>query len=270
MLAKLICAGADRAEVASRLAAGLAAATIHGLTTNRDLLVRVLRHPTFLAGEADTSLLTEPELHAPLADELAERLSAVAAALADSIARRIDLPVPIGIPSGWRNVAAQPQWISFRGRHGDHRIGYRWQRSSVIIDGIADGPVELPVLDRGPDRVTLELDGLRRTFRVARYPGETYLDSSLGPVALEVLPRFTEPDEQLPAGSLLAPMPGAVVRLGAAVGEPVEAGQPLIWIEAMKMEHPVLAPATGTVTELPVAVGSQVRTGDVLAVLEPT
>jgi propionyl-CoA carboxylase alpha chain len=269
MLAKLICAGADRAEVAARLASALARARIHGPATNRDLLVRVLRHPTFLAGEADTSLLTEPELTAPLADEQAERLAAVAAALAESAARRTGLPVPPGIPSGWRNVASQPQWASYRGRHGEHRIGYRWQRSAVIIDGIADERVELPVLDCGPDQVSLELDGLRRTFLVARYPGQLQVDSPLGPVALTPLPRFADPAEQSPAGSLLAPMPGAVVRLGAAVGEAVQVGQPLIWIEAMKMEHPVLAPATGVVIELPVALGSQVRTGDVLAVLGP-
>jgi len=269
LLAKLICAGADRAEVAARLATALARARIHGPVTNRDLLVRVLRHPAFLAGEADTSLLTEPELAAPLADEQAERLAAVAAALADSAGRRTGLPVPAGIPSGWRNVASQPQWAGYRGRHGEHRIGYRWQRSSVVIDGIADDPVELPVLDCGPSQVSLELDGLRRTFLVARYPGQLYVDSPLGPVALTPLPRFADPAEQLPAGSLLAPMPGAVIRLGAAVGEPVQVGQPLIWIEAMKMEHPVLAPTTGVVTELPVALGSQVRTGDVLAVLGP-
>jgi propionyl-CoA carboxylase alpha chain len=269
MLAKLICAGPDRAEVAGRLAASLAAAVLHGPPTNRDLLVRVLRHPRFLAGEADTGLLTEPELKQPLADEPAERLSAVAAALASSAVHRAHLPVPKGIPSGWRNVASQPQWSDYRGRHGDYRIGYRWQRSSVIIEGIADDPVELKVLDCGPDQVTLEIDGLRRTFRVARYPGQLYVDSALGPVALIALPRFADPAEQLPAGSLLAPMPGAVVRLGAALGEPVEAGQPLIWIEAMKMEHPVPADRDGLVRELAVAVGAQVAVGDLLAVVEP-
>jgi propionyl-CoA carboxylase alpha chain len=81
------------------------------------------------------------------------------------------------------------------------------------------------------------------------------------------IPRFTDPAEQLRPGSLLAPMPGLVVRLGAAVGESVRAGQPLVWIEAMKMEHPVLAPADGVLAELPVSVGSQVSTGGVLAVL---
>jgi acyl-CoA carboxylase subunit alpha len=269
MLAKLVCAGADRHQVARRLAAALAGATIHGLPTNRDLLVRVLRHPTFLRGDADTSFLqtADGSLSIPLADERAEQLSALAAALAGSAVHRQQLPVPAGVPSGWRNVASQPQRVDYRGWHGLHQLGYRWRGSAVSVEGISPAAVELPVSACTPDQVVLEVDGLRRTFRVARYPGLVCVDSTLVPVSLTPIERFTDPAEQPVAGSLLAPLPGAVVRLGAAVGERVAAGQPLLWIEAMKMEHPIVAPAAGTVTELPVSVGSQVGTGDLLAVL---
>ena len=81
-------------------------------------------------------------------------------------------------------------------------------------------------------------------------------------------PRFTDPAAQVSAGSLLAPMPGTVVRLAAAVGDRVRAGQPLLWLEAMKMEHPIYAPVAGVVTELPVAPGQQVDVGSVLAVVK--
>jgi acetyl/propionyl-CoA carboxylase alpha subunit len=271
MLAKLVCAGADRQQVARRLAAALAGATIHGLATNRDLLVRVLRHQTFLRGEADTSFLpaSAGPLTAPLADEHAERLSALAAALADSAVHRDRLPVPAGVPSGWRNVVSQPQRVGYRGRHGLHRLGYRWLGSAVSVEAIAAGPVELGVLSCTPEEVVLEVEGLRRTFRVARYPGLVCVDSALGPVSLAPVERFPDQAEHPVAGSLLAPLPGSVVRLGAAVGEQVGAGQPLLWIEAMKMEHPIVAPAAGVVTRLPVSVGSQVGTGDVLVVLGP-
>jgi propionyl-CoA carboxylase alpha chain len=267
MLAKLICADTDRHQVARRLAATLATATIHGVPTNRDLLVRVLRHPVFLSGDADTSFLDGQfaELTAPLADERAEQLSAVAAALAGSAAHRDLLPVPPGLPSGWRNVPSQPQQASFLGRHGQHQIGYRWLRSTVSVTGLA----ELTVLSCTRDEMVLEVAGLRRVFRVARYPGLVCVDSSLGPVSLVPVERFADPADRVAAGSLLAPMPGAVVRLGAAVGDEVAAGQPLLWIEAMKMEHPIVAPAAGVVAELPVSVGSQVVTGGVLAVLGP-
>jgi propionyl-CoA carboxylase alpha chain len=64
-------------------------------------------------------------------------------------------------------------------------------------------------------------------------------------------------------------MPGTVARLGVAAGEQVAAGQPLLWLEAMKMEHVISAPAAGIVTELPVAAGQQVEVGSVLAVVKP-
>jgi propionyl-CoA carboxylase alpha chain len=81
--------------------------------------------------------------------------------------------------------------------------------------------------------------------------------------------RFPDPIDAVPAGSLLAPMPGAVARVAAAVGDRVERGQPLLWLEAMKMQHQIDAPTSGVVTELPVAAGQQVDVGAVLAVVVP-
>jgi propionyl-CoA carboxylase alpha chain len=94
-----------------------------------------------------------------------------------------------------------------------------------------------------------------------------FVDSSLGPVRLERVPVFVDPSEIVAAGSLLAPMPGSVVRIGAAVGDTVTAGQPILWLEAMKMEHTITAPAAGVLTELTVTVGHQVDVDAVLAVV---
>ena len=69
------------------------------------------------------------------------------------------------------------------------------------------------------------------------------------------------------AGSLLAPMPGTVIRVGVQVGDEVKQGQPLLWLEAMKMEHTISAPADGVVAELTVGEGEQVEVGAVLAVV---
>src|SRR5690606_7325826 len=93
--------------------------------------------------------------------------------------------------------------------------------------------------------------------------------SPLGPVRLTAVPRFVDPSARIATGSLLAPMPGSVTRLGAAVGDVVDAGRPLVWIEAMKMEHTVTAPTAGTLTTLAVEVGDQVAVGAVLAVVTP-
>ena len=82
------------------------------------------------------------------------------------------------------------------------------------------------------------------------------------------VPRFPDPNALAHAGSLLAPMPGAVVRVAVAEGARVTAGQPLVVLEAMKMEHTVAAPVDGVVTALHVRPGDQVESGQALAVVE--
>ena len=113
----------------------------------------------------------------------------------------------------------------------------------------------------------LEVDGVRRAFAVAAYDGVVCVDSSLGSVALTPVERFTDPSQQVAAGSLVAPMPGTVIRVGVQVGDAVQQGQPLVWLEAMKMEHAISAPADGVVGELKVEAGQQVEVGAVLAVV---
>ncbi len=88
-----------------------------------------------------------------------------------------------------------------------------------------------------------------------------------GSVTLVEVPRFPDPSSQVEAGSLLAPMPGTVVRLHVAEGDRVTAGQALLVLEAMKMEHPVVAPHDGLLTTLRVTEGNQVEGGTVLAVI---
>jgi propionyl-CoA carboxylase alpha chain len=107
--------------------------------------------------------------------------------------------------------------------------------------------------------------GVAQSFAVARHSADVYVDSAQGPVHLVAQPRFPEPGSAVEKGSLVAPMPGNVIRLGAAVGDTVTAGQPLIWLEAMKMEHTITAPSDGVLAELNVDTGHQVEVGAVLA-----
>jgi propionyl-CoA carboxylase alpha chain len=276
MLAKVISAAPDREQAAAALSAAMARARIHGLTTNRDLLVRVLRHPAFLAGQTDTSFFDTHGLGgpgglaAPLVSDDAAELSALAAALADAAARRASARVQGGLPSGWRNVPSQLQRKAYDQLAGlaaarRFEIGYRIDRTGLVVDGRDDVRLE----SMTPDVVELTASGIRHRFEVAYYPGLVCVDSGLGPVALKPVPRFTDPAAQVGAGSLLAPMPGTVARVGVTVGEHVTQGQPLLWLEAMKMEHVISAPAAGIVAELPVAAGQQVEVGSVLAVVKP-
>ena len=269
MLAKVISYAATRNQAALVLADALARAQLHGLRTNRDLLVNVLRHHAFLDGATDTAFFDThglAELSAPLADEAVIRLSAVAAALADAADNRAHATVLGSLPSGWRNLASGYQVKTYVDDSGaEHRIEYRFTRTGLLLS--ADESLRL--VSSSADNVVLaDGNGVARSFAVKRYDAEgadVYVDSALGPVHLVALPRFPEPGSAVEKGSLLAPMPGNVIRLGAAVGDSVTAGQPLIWLEAMKMEHTITAPTDGVLAELNVDTGQQVEVGAVLA-----
>ncbi|MDI3386445.1 biotin carboxylase N-terminal domain-containing protein [Streptomyces sp. B-S-A8] len=252
MLAKAVAHAPTRAEALRRLAGALERAEVHGPVTNRDFLVRSLRHPEFAAARMDTGFydrhldaLTEPGLdpYAPLA-----------AALADAHGRSRF--------GGFRNLHAQDQVKRYRSEPdgAEHEVRYRHTRTGLDADGVR-------VLRVRPDLVALEVAGVRRQFRVASYPdGRVHVNGA----AYTALPRFPDATADQAPGSLLAPMPGTVVRLaeGLAEGVSVRAGQPLLWLEAMKMEHRVTAPASGTLTALHAAPGRQVEVGALLAVVQ--
>ncbi|HEY8703268.1 MAG TPA: biotin carboxylase N-terminal domain-containing protein [Gaiellaceae bacterium] len=257
LLAKVIAWAPTRDEAARKLAAALRGARIHGVQTNRDLLVAVLEHPEFLSGGVDTQFLERLDLTVrPLFDE---RLHAAAAALAGQAARRAGAL----LPSGWRNVPSQLHRTRFEGFDVGYRLGHGL---ALEVDGerIADARLHACA----PDAVELETEGVRRRYEVHLVGGTAFVDSALGSSTLVELDRFPEPAEETAAGALVAPMPGAVVRVDVAPGEEVVAGQSLVVVEAMKMEHTIAAPHAGRVSAVHVEAGEQVDGGRVVVVLE--
>lgn len=278
MLAKVIAWAASRTEAVRRLSASLSRATIHAPGTNRDLLVRVLRHPAFQAGDTDTAFLTThdlTELSRPLADERAVRAAAVAAALARAARERCHAAAP-AVPAAWRNVPAQPQIRTFTGPDGTevavHYWGGRAGFQVIEPEGVQPASVtsELVELDLSshsePDTGA---SPVRLRCQIAHHEDLVWVDSPLGSVGFTEQPRFTDPNAQLPTGSLLAPMPGTVARHAAVVGDHLDQGQPVLWLEAMKMEHTIAAPVTGVLTQLPVVPGQSVDVHQMLAVIQP-
>ena len=267
LLAKVIAHAPTRVEAARVLAAALEGARLHGPPTNRELLVGVLRHPAFLAGEVDTGFL-EREVAGGLAlvalgPGLGQRwLNAVAAALAGQAQRRAGAT----LPSGWRNNPSQLQRTEFEGIS----VGYRLGRDGLQVE--VDGePRAARLWSCGPELVELETDGVLRRFELHRVGDLHYVDGPLGPSALRELPLLPEPGPAAGpavAGSLVAPLPGMVRRVAVRQGERVEAGALLVVLEAMKTEHRVTAPRGGVVAEVPVAEGDEVGAGMVLAVVE--
>jgi propionyl-CoA carboxylase alpha chain len=268
MLAKVIAFGPDRASAARRLAAALAGTRLHGLTTNRDLLVNVLRHKDFLDGNTDTGFLDRigvDTLSAQPADVLP--ISALAGALAEAAGRRAAATVQRAVPSGWRNLASQPQRAAYLAGEQQVDVDYR-----ITRDGLVTAVEGVTLVSDALDTVVLDVAGLRHRFAVTSYdtPGgrRIEVDSALGAVALTEVPRFADPADRVVEGATVAPMPGTVARLSVAVGDRVAAGAELLVLEAMKMQHRVVAATSGVVAELRVAAGQQVDAGAVLAVIE--
>ncbi|MER7625540.1 biotin carboxylase N-terminal domain-containing protein [Streptomyces sp. NPDC126503] len=262
LLAKVIVHAPTREEALRKLAHTLERARIHGPVTNRDLLVASLRHPEFTdPARLDTGFYERnPDILATAPP--GEEHAAVAAALAGAAARRGRFG------GGWRNVRSQDEVRHY----GGHEVRYRPTRDGGYE---VTAPEGVRVVAATPGRVSLEIAGVVRHFDVTAYEG-TAGDGHggtvhVGPHRLTARPRFEDPREQTAAGSLLAPMPGTVVRVadGLAVGDPVTAGRPLLWLEAMKMEHRVTAPASGTLTALHAVPGRQVEVGALLAVVQP-
>jgi propionyl-CoA carboxylase alpha chain len=251
MLAKVVAHAPTRAEAIRRLAGALERATIHGPTTNRDLLVNSLRHKEFTTARMDTGFydrhLTE------LVGGTGDPYAPLAAALSEAVGRSRF--------GGFRNLPSTPQTKRYEMEGQEHEVRYRHTRQGLEADGVR-------VLHADAGRVVLEVDGVRRKFAVSRYGDELYANNT----GLKALPRFPDPTAQHAPGSLLAPMPGTVVRIadGLAEGSAVEAGQPLLWLEAMKMEHKITAPHAGTLSELNAVVGQQVTVGSLLAVVRTT
>jgi propionyl-CoA carboxylase alpha chain len=270
MLAKVIAHGRTRTEAARKLARALSEAEIHGPVTNRDLLVAVLREPEFLAGRTDTGYLTRHQPTALVGTPAESTLAvhALVAALADQAGRRAGAAVQQPVPSGWRNVRSAFQHAEYRAGDTDLDVTYRLGRGTLEAGVNGTALPGAAVLAATAERVDLQVGGVRRAVRVHRVGDTVHVDSALGATTLTERARLPEPGTDAAPGSLLAPMPGTVVRVAAGVGQQVERGAVVVVFEAMKMEHLVRAPVAGTVAELGVQVGDTVESGEVLAVIE--
>jgi propionyl-CoA carboxylase alpha chain len=268
MLAKVIVHAPSRREAALRLARVLETTRIQGLATNRDFLVATLRTPQYLAGDTTTDFIERVQpatRHLPTVAELNE--AAMAAALAAQVDRRAAATVLQTLPTGWRNTPMPLEHRRFR--HGDDEIdvGYRAGRDDVFRVQMAEQSHRVKLLSRGADDVVLEIDGRRLRFALALAGDVWWIHGPAGDVELVEQPQFPDLHKQVVSGGLVAPMPGNVLATHVEVGDTVVAGQLLLVLEAMKMEHRISAPEDGVVAELRVSEGDQVANGELLIVL---
>jgi acetyl/propionyl-CoA carboxylase alpha subunit len=266
MVAKVIAWGETRADAAARLADALERARIHGVTTNRDLLVRVLRSEEFLAGDTTTDFLERVTgLTEPRTDATAHAVHAAIAAVAVDAAQVRSRQVQGGVPGGWRNNRTALDRLELTGARATIVVGYDLSGTQPRIE--VDGePIDLVIHEVVPGLVDATVRDVRRRFATVLIGSEILIDSPLGASSFAIVERLPSGAESdVPEGGMTAPMPGTVTRTLVTVGQEVAAGDPLLILEAMKMEHSIVSPFAGTVTALNVAVGDQVERDAVLA-----
>ncbi|MFI6486560.1 acetyl/propionyl/methylcrotonyl-CoA carboxylase subunit alpha [Streptomyces sp. NPDC050564] len=251
MLSKVIAYGPDRATALRKLRAALAETVTLGVQTNAGFLRRLLAHPAVVAGELDTGLV-EREADSLISGDVPDEVYEAAAAVRlEALRPRGEgWTDPFSAPSGWR-LGGAPKPVGFHLR---------------VLDPVEYTPRGTHTVTS--DQVSVTLDGVRHTFhRAADWlgrDGDAWHVRDHDPVAASLTGAA-----HAGADSLTAPMPGTVTVVKVAVGDEVAAGQSLLVVEAMKMEHVISAPHAGTVSELDVTPGTTVAMDQVLAVIAP-
>ena len=306
MLAKAIVHAPTREAAASALADALSRSGISGVTTNAAMLAAVLRSQAFLEGDTTTAFLDEhPELLVPAVDPQVRRRQLLVAGLLALDPGGVDVEGstapppsgwrnPAGPPSGWRNVPGTPELVRLRYRDGAEVrtavVARAWRRegarlwSALDIDGlppaasvpdderftVADG-VRVDAVDPWvPDllgEARVEIDGVRRAAQVSLDAGVVLVGMDGVEAEYTVVPPWDESSHGEAGGGPATPVPGTVTHVAVAVGDTVSAGDALVVLEAMKMEHTIRADVDGVVAEVLVGVGQSVDAHTVVVTL---
>ena len=271
LLAKVVASGPDRATALRRLDRALAETAILGVTTNVAFLRALLADPDVQAGRLDTGLIDRRLDDLVSSDPPAEVLAA--AALARALALEPDPATadPFDLPGGWRvGAPAEARWqlqplgcepveVAVRGRAA---------AAEVRVGGEPPLPASASWAADDPTTLVVDLDGAVRRYRYAEADGVAWLSRDGATWALRESERLdVAGGGEVVDGELTAPMPGTVAVVSVREGERVRAGQALLVVEAMKMEHPITAPVDGVVTAVHVRAGDQVAMDQPLAVV---
>jgi len=267
MMAKVIAHGSSRLDAARKLAKELESTHFGGFSTNVEFLASILRHKEFILGNTTTDFIDRFNPTRSLTLQDSEQKSvAITAALWLQGLNRSQAVVLEGIPSGWSNARLPKQRIAFEMDTRLIEIYYMCNRDGSFT---VDNQHEVVLHDWSESAVDIEIDGIR-TLSSISMDGDQLLVQCLGGNKLLIIqPRFKSSHDQEQQGSLVSPMPGKVVELQVKQGDRVKAGDNLLMIEAMKMNHIVKANEDGVIAELFVQENDQLDYGAVLMIIEP-
>jgi len=270
MLAKVISHAPTRTEAALKLALALERTRLHGVTTNRDFLVAALRNDEFLAANTTTDFIDRvsiPGQRVPTECELED--ASIAIVLMAQKSNRSKAIALRFMPSGFRNSSMPSQQMVLI--HGETEIVVNYRRlrngSFEIRIGEETESRSAKLLSSTSDHFEIQLDGVHASGYASKFGSRWYVDIPAGGLTLLEKSRFPGADIADIEGGLTAPMPGKILAIEVAKDDSVTAGQLLVLMEAMKMEHQIVATFDGTVADVRVAVGDQVDNGELLVII---
>ena len=266
MLAKIISYAPNRTDAAGKLAKALESAHIGGVKTNRDFLVNCLKTKEFLDGDTTSDFIerVKPSRKLEINQSEIEHASAIAAMWMQQ-QNRNNSNVAKFMPSGWTNGRLPNQKVTFEFENTEYDFEYKQKRDRKFL---FSNNKEAFIYSSDEDGIDMIFDGKRHYSRVTVSKNNILVHMPFGDVMLELKPRFKMPGTEVTIGGLIAPMPGKVIDVKVKKGKKVKAGDTLVILEAMKMEHSIKASEDGTVSELLISVNDQVENGALLMVVK--
>ena len=254
-----------RVDAANKLARGLEKAHMGGVVTNRQFLISCLRNESFLNGNTTTDFIEREALETKnnlSVNELHQTSTAVALWLAQQ--NRVSDPVTGFMPANWTNGRMPLQRIKLLFVQDEIEVKYKLNKDNLyeVMGSICK------IYHCDSFGIDIQIDSHRFYAQITEAGSEIIINMPFGDVNASVLPRFIEPGNDIPEGGLIAPMPGKVIDVKVKKGSKVKAGDTLVIIEAMKMEHSIKATETGKIAKVMIQLNDQVDNGATLLVLE--
>ena len=265
MLSKVISWAPNRIDAANKLARGLEKAHMGGVVTNRQFLISCLRNESFLNGNTTTDFVEREALETKKnlsVNELHQTSTAIALWLAQQ--NRVSDPVTGFMPANWTNGRMPLQRVKLLFVQDEIEVKYKLNKDNFyeVMGSICK------IYHCDSFGIDIQIDSHRFYAHITEAGSEIVINMPFGDVNASVLPRFIEPGNDIPEGGLIAPMPGKVIDVKVKKGSKVKAGDTLVIIEAMKMEHSIKATETGKIAKVMIQLNDQVDNGATLLVLE--
>ncbi|MDA0976503.1 MAG: biotin/lipoyl-binding protein, partial [Proteobacteria bacterium] len=267
MLAKIISYAPNRNDASLKLARALESAHIGGIKTNRDFLIACLRSQKFLDGDTTSDFIdrVNPDRKMKLSPKEIEHVISISALWIQE-RNRLKTNIATFMSSGWTNGRLPKQNITFIFDNEEYKVLYKYKRNIGYVFEWGKIGIIHSADEYGIDA---EFNGKRHYSRITIKDNNILVHMPYGDVNLEIKPRFVMPGSENIQGSLSAPMPGKVIALNVKKGSKVKAGDVLVILEAMKMEHSIKALEDGVVSKILISKNDQVENGAPLMIVDP-